>query len=365
MLALTNPYPNIVDVLCSQGYGIVSRSATEAVGGIEAGTRTSRNGFGRYTFDSWVSGQYIRLIRHDDYFDKDNIPYYKYIDFTWNADTATRSMAVQSGDVDVTFNLTATQLNHLNTVDGISVYGGPSISALGLFLNTQYEPLSDARVREAIALLIDRDAIVNLIYGGYTVKTETLVPQTSKYYRPPATDAVPDVARARELLAEAGYADGLTLNCMIVAKNANLAELIQTKLAEIGIILDISVVEFPVMMGTLATGEYQVYMTDLPSNDPARLLIRIDGRLSLAAAAGGCQYNSDVLNSFIDAALLEPEESARIDAYGNIQDYVRETYIIIGLCSEIRCTAFRSDLIGVGFDPSDFPDVSYIRPTGT
>ena len=364
VLALPNPYPNMVDILCSEGYGIISRSATEAVGGIEAGTRTTKIGFGRYTYDSWVSGQYIRLARHDAYWDTDKVPYYKYVDFTWNGDTATRSMAIQSGDADVTFNLTATQLNNMSTMDGISVYGGPSDSGLSLWMNCKNEALSDQRVREAISLLVDRDAVVNLIYGGYTLPTDTLVTQLSKYYSAPAQWPKRDAERAKALLAEAGYAGGLTFNCMIVAKNSNLAELLQSNLAEGGIDLDISPVEFPVMMGTLMGGEYEMYLTDLPGNDPARLLIRIDGRLPIPAAAGGAQYNDDALNAFIDTALYNPDEATRVAAYADIQNYVRQNHVQVGICSEICSAAFSSDLTGIGFCPSFFPDISNVRPIG-
>lgn len=364
ILATNNSFPNLLDILTGPSYGIISKSATEACGGMEAATRDTRCGFGPYTLESWESGQYVRLVRHDDYWDADNVPYYKHIDFTWNSDTATRSMAVQAGDVDVTFNLTATQLNEMKGTEGISVYGTSSDSALCFYMNCSQAPFDNEMVREAMALAVDREAIVNLVYNGYVSETETNFTQISQYYSAPEQRAEPDLEAAKQLLADAGYPDGFEVNCMIVAKNQNLAQLLQSQFEQIGVKINIQQVEFSAMMGNLMSGDYQTYITDVSSNDPARLLIRLDGRLELPQASGGCQFNDDELNALIDVADYEMDYDTRLQAYVDIQSFIREHHPLIGLCSEIFSAAYKTGLTGVTYDASAFPSVCRVRPAG-
>ncbi|MGI5971445.1 MAG: ABC transporter substrate-binding protein [Oscillospiraceae bacterium] len=362
VLALNKAVPTMVDQLTGPSYGIVDKSSVEAAGGIEASAKAATIGYGPYTFDSWVPGQYIRLVRHDDYWDADNVAYYKYIDFTWNADSSTRSMAIQSGDGDVTFNLSAMQLNNLSAVDGVSVYGTSADAVLCMYINCSAEPLDNELVRDAIDLALDRETLVQLCYGGLVEPCETSISPVNKYYSAPDNPSSCNIEAAKQLLAEAGYPDGIDIDMMFIQKNTSVAQMVQSQLEQAGIRLSIVQTEFIAMMGTVCSGDYQIYMTDISSDDMATLITRLDGRLSTQEAVGGCQFNDDGLNALIDIASYDLDEDERREALAGIQDFVREHHPLVGICCEIKSTAFRSDLVGVSFDVANFPDVSRVRP---
>lgn len=105
------------------------------------------------------------------------------------------------------------------------------------------EPLADVRVRQALNYAIDRDTVTAALLGDYGVATDTIVVEGGDGWSQEAADRYPyDPDAARELLADAGYADGFTLEVLSVhfAGIDLMAEAIKGQLAEVGVTLDIT-----------------------------------------------------------------------------------------------------------------------------
>ena len=78
-------------------------------------------GTGKYVFSEWVEGQYIKLVRNEDYWNQDELPYYQEVMLTFISDNTSRAMAVQSGDADVALNLGTTQVEGLEADSNVTV----------------------------------------------------------------------------------------------------------------------------------------------------------------------------------------------------------------------------------------------------
>ncbi|MCV0395847.1 MAG: ABC transporter substrate-binding protein [Rhizobiaceae bacterium] len=143
--------------------------------------------------------------------------------YTPIAEAATRVAALLSGEVDIVQDVPVQDIERLSSSDGIKVETGPENRVIYFGYRFGEEPLrssnvtdknpfNDPKVREAIHLAIDRDAIKQVVMRGQSIPTGVATPPFVNGWTP-ELDAYPatDVDRAKELLAEAGYPDGFTV----------------------------------------------------------------------------------------------------------------------------------------------------------
>lgn len=367
IIGLIDPYVTLVDKLCNDGFLTpISESAVETVGGLEAATRNPQIFTGPYIFDEWVDGQYIRLVRNDNYWNTDRHGYYKYIEYTFVPDAATRVMALQSGDVDVTVDLTSAQDSIVESSSNLVAANGVALSNELIYFNCSKAPFDDIRVRQAIWDLIDVNACIAVAQNGKAAPTEAFLSPASTVYRPRPVDFVREVNvdEAKQLLAEAGYADGFEVEILIEAVDSSLAELISSQLAEAGIKVNISPVESITIQQKISDGDYAMALTLSFHSDPARVLNRFDSRLFYTSAgAGGFFYESEELDEMVDRAKASFDDEERLDAYGDIQDFVIENTLCVGLYGNIRRHAMRADIENDTYNLPGNLLIAYLRPT--
>lgn len=341
---------------------LVSRSAVEAVGGEEAARHNAKIGTGQYTFVEWVDGSHITVERNENYWGE--LGYYKYIEFRFVSDAAARAMAVQSGEADVALSLSLSETVSLQSDANVSILKSYGDASKTLWMNCSDGPLADERVREAIRLLIDRDAFIAICTGGDGMPTYTNFSPKGIYYKDPPEgySTERDVERARQLLEEAGYGDGLTLNIFDNSTGRTFCELLQSQLAEGGIDLEIEIVEVAAGMSRMNSGEYELYSGAAYGYDPVRLLNRVDGRISTEVAGGGAQYNNDELNAIIDIARYDSDPDVRMQAYHDVQDFILEHTVCIGIFMDVTYNACRSDLTGATYTSDGYLFVNSLRP---
>mgnify|MGYP000125694620 FL=1 len=118
-----------------------------------------------------------------------------------------------------------------------------------MYLNSAYEPLSKTEVRQALCYAVDRDAINNFIFGGKShIIGSHMIPAMSKYYEPEAETVYSyDPEKAKELLADAGYADGFDLEITVpssYSQHVDSAQIIADELSQVGINVTLNQVEW-------------------------------------------------------------------------------------------------------------------------
>ncbi|RLP77523.1 ABC transporter substrate-binding protein [Mycetocola tolaasinivorans] len=164
------------------------------------------------------------------------------------SDAATRLSGLKSGEIDAGFVIDPSDLNQLKSVKTLRTGAVDSNRVQVLRFNRDNPALADKRVREAINYAIDKDAITKTIYGGLVKPARTEVLSSLYEGYDSVTKAWPfDLKKAKELLAEAGYANGLDLE-LSVPKGAYVgaelaAPVLQSQLAEAGIKLTLTVTD--------------------------------------------------------------------------------------------------------------------------
>ncbi len=208
---------------------------------------TNPIGTGPYRFADRVEGDRVILVRNEAYVGPDAV-YFDSVTFRFITDAAAQVAAVRAGDVDVFPNIGSPESVLAFEADPrFATMVGSTEGETVMALNWRRAPFDDPRVRQAIAHAIDRDAVVEGAMFGFGTPIGThFAPHHPAYLD--LTDLYPhDPARAAELLAEAGYADGLELEFMLPPPAAYArrgGEVIQAQLAEVGIDADLVPVEW-------------------------------------------------------------------------------------------------------------------------
>ena len=351
---------------CQDNYTILSKKTLEAMGGADntALYPTEGYGTGKYTFKEWVQGQYILLERNDNYWNKDDMPYYKYMKFVFVNDAAARAMAVESGDANVAMELPTSQGQIYEGNDAVTIHYMDTMMTGGIYLNCEHEGLNDPLVREAIWNLVDVNALNQLTGNGLGKICQTTISPYSIVYDPEPEGTVREVnvEKAKELLAQAGYADGLTLEMTCMAVQQPQCEIIQENLRQGGITVNLTVNETPTHFDLLRSGDYDMAITDLSPMYYTENLRLVDGRIGTDIVAGGCNYKDENFYPLLDAAYEAFDMDERIAAYKECQDYMKEHYVFIGTNTTVKMDLVTAGLTAPGLTGTGWEDFTQIRP---
>src|SRR5438874_1799866 len=205
---LKEPWPDFLTFYSSAtGAGwIVPKKYVEQVG--DDGFKKAPIGAGPYRFVSFTPGVELVLEAVDQYWRK--VPQVKRLVFRTIPDPSTRFAALKRGEIDVSYWMTASLGEELRRTPGLTLKPALANNSYWVYFVDQWDPKSpwhDRRVRLAANYAIDRQAINQAETLGYSRMTYSLIPSHFEFFwQPPAIPY--DRARAKQLLAEAGYPNG-------------------------------------------------------------------------------------------------------------------------------------------------------------
>ena len=361
IIGLSRVYNNLPEILGCTYYAVFSAKAFEEVGNDETKFAVDPVGSGPYKLESWTTGEKLVLVRNDDYWGE--LPYYKYIEFSFIADPVARANALEAGDVDIAFNMSTAQVEELQANEDLVVNVYEQNVGWPIWLTMKnYPPLQDENVRKAIFLAIDKDLLVQAAYAGYaTTAHSSVTGQASPYYYE-TESFTQDVETAKQLIADSGWsAEELTFTTYAVNGGGTAEyEVLKAQLAEIGITLNIETVDLTVMLEHSWAGEIAIGFGENDNWDVSRMLEFADSRIptSWNAYVG---EGEEELHALIDAAWAASDEE-RYDAYAEVQQWLTDHWVCTNLCDVMFPDAWSADLTGVVYDAHCWPNIYNVRP---
>jgi peptide/nickel transport system substrate-binding protein len=213
---------------------IVPKKYVESVG--EDGFKKAPIGAGPYKFVSFNPGVELVMEAFDGYWRK--TPTVKRLVWKVIPDETTRLAALKRGEVDIAYSIRGELAEDLRRTPGLTLKPVVINSPFWIYFADQWDPKSpwhDARVRQAVTLAMDRDGINQALTLGFSLINYSIVPKGYEYYwQPPKVPY--DPARARALLAEAGFRGGFDAGEYYCDSSySNLAEAVVNNLGEVGI----------------------------------------------------------------------------------------------------------------------------------
>ena len=233
---LKQPWPDFVNFYATAtGAGwIVPKKYVEKVG--DEGFKKAPIGAGPYRFTSFTPGVELVMEAFDGYWRKK--PTVKRFVLKVIADEATRLAALKRGEVDIVYSVRGALAEELRRTPSLQLVAPVLQSTFWVYFPEQWDPKSpwhNIRLREAVNLAIDRSAINQAETLGFSRLTNSIIPDIFElFWKPPAP--VHDPARAKRLLADAGYPAGLDVGDYYCdAAYANVAEAVLNDLRAVGI----------------------------------------------------------------------------------------------------------------------------------
>lgn len=299
---------------------------------IESGNDFNTNpvGTGPYKFITWEKGNYMSFEAFEDYFDESRAARIPNVRFVIIPEGSTRSMALESGQVDFVYETATTDIDRLKNTDGITVEEVASVENFSIFLNCMEPPFSDANLRNAISYALNREDIVQGALNGYATPSYSVV--SAGYAEYTNANAVSfDLDKAKEYLAAWG-GDPSTVTLNILCSNDTkvaIATIMMEQLSELGIKVDVETCDQATYLSAMTTPDICAaieswspanaftyvtrFHTDRHGNTPASLS---DAKMDEMVEKMRVCMDSDERSAIItDIILYADELNARIPIY--------------------------------------------------
>lgn len=288
-----------------------------AVGGIQSmasiqkyGQDIVRNpvGTGPYKLTSWVQGDKMVLERNPDYWGpKPNLDkiVVKYI-----ADESTRMASLQSGELDVIQNAPPARASEIKSSKDLQLISLPYAQSFWLGFNASNQYLKDAKVRQAIAMVIDRTSLVKDVTEGIArTATGFIPPELEPSTVKPLSG---DTAAAKKLLADAGYANGFTIDLWTpngtYLKDKEIAQAVQAPLKAIGVTANIKAIDYAAYADGMARHEAGLFVLGWAHTPSPDSFYR--GVFYSTSASNWSAYKNPNVDKLIDQAVSQPSVEA-------------------------------------------------------
>ncbi len=325
---LSRPDATFLHVLAINFASVVPKEAVEAAGG-DFGKKPV--GSGPFVLKDWTIGQKLLFERNKDYFVKD-VPHIDSFSVEVGQEPLVALLRLQKGEVDIAGDgiPPAKFLEIKNSADGAKmIVDGEQLHTGYVTLNTKVKPFDNVKVRQAMNMAINKDRITRILNGRATPANQPLPPLMPGYDKS-FTGYAYDVAKAKGLLAEAGFADGFST--VLYSTNTDpqprIAQAIQQDLAAVGVKAEIrALAQANVIAAGGTEGEAPMiwsggmaWIADFP--DPSNFYGPILG--CSGAVAGGWNWswycNADLDKRAIAAdSMSDPAKSAdRTAAWGKV-----------------------------------------------
>ncbi|MEA4920074.1 MAG: ABC transporter substrate-binding protein [Clostridiaceae bacterium] len=312
VLAMNYPYAPALQVLTGGRTWIGSKQAIEEMG--EDAYARNPVGTGPYVLDTWTTGASISLKANDTYWG--DAPKTSKLLFNIVAEPNSRVIALETGEADFAYYINGSDMERVNAISGYHIESGPSCKYYTVCLNMQNEKFSDPKVREALSLAIDMDALVDAGFDGTATVMQSCLPskvEGAKNVYGDGWEYNPE--KAKQLLQEAGVTNlSFELHIMPTAEFQKLAEIIQSFWQEIGVTTNI---EQSTVAAREAQGPWEASIRNGNATEVTGILIIYD-----SAFASRIGSNDAALDAMLLKLQQTYDEKDRLQQISDLQDYI-------------------------------------------
>ncbi|WP_059103129.1 glutathione ABC transporter substrate-binding protein [Shouchella shacheensis] len=364
---LEHPFAPLFNHLAHAGASILSEEQIEADYELmEEGSQPSSVinaepiGTGPFVYESWVSNESIALTRNDDYWG--DMPHFASVLFEIIPDEQTQVAELQAGGIDMMESTLPNQVAELEAAEGIDVIQQTGNAMFFLGLHTQKEPLDNTLVRQAIAHAIDKQEIISgVLEDNATEANSPLTPAVFGY-----DDSLNghefDPDRSRELLEEAGYADGFEIELWIDGdqQRQDIAVILENRLGDVGIEVDIQTMEWGTYVDQTTSGLHEMFLLSWTSStlDADQSMTPLFGEES---ALDRFFLEDDEFESMLQGARRETDEGEREAIYAEMQQWLEDEAPIVPFFYADNMFATRDTLANVHKLPNNLIDIPSIE----
>ena len=377
-ITLVEARPSFLSEITSAVFSVTNADVVRANGGTdatdaaetdEAGAYldSSSAGSGPYILELWEPQNRTELVRNENYWGEQ--PYFDRVIVINMPEAATQKAALEAGDIDVALDLSSDNVASLEGNDSINIYRGLSNWTHFIIMNTDEEksgPFANPKVQLAVRYALDYEGYKTL-WGGVTPGSNMWVGLFTAFGEDRAFSR--DLDKARELLAEAGYADGLEMNLEYpdwalggVSFSTN-AQKIQADLAEAGINVTLAPGELQVELEKYRSGLHSVgyWLWGPDILDPIDFTSFLPGG-KVATERNNWQLEDvpEDIQALIARARTASDPDERMEVYTALQEFNQQHGPFAPFVVPEQPSAYLANLEGYMFHPHWTLDVSIL-----
>ncbi|MDQ3514181.1 MAG: ABC transporter substrate-binding protein, partial [Chloroflexota bacterium] len=316
VLTLTEPDSSLLASLSGQSTIIIPREVVEENGDLSQ----VAVGTGPFVFVEYVPNTRIVLEKNPNFWEE-GLPYLDGMELIPISEDTSRTTAVVTGTVDFIEYAPLRDIEILESDENLVIAGSENTNIRFLGFNLTREPFNDLRVRQAIAMVIDREAVLGPTVFGRGEATQILFP-ANFWAALDAPVSPPDIEGARALLAEAGYPDGFSTTITSWSAYSflsNAAVVIQEQLNQIGIEAELNLVENSTMVDQVyVTKEFDMAVTGESAYvDPNTIVL---GNFGTGESGNFAGYSNPEVDALITQGIAATDQAARTEIYQQIQE---------------------------------------------
>ncbi|MDE4273379.1 ABC transporter substrate-binding protein [Phaeobacter gallaeciensis] len=360
VINLSNPHPALLLALSPALAPVLPKHVFDDGQDIKSHPMNSKPvGSGPFMLEEFKAGEAIVLKKNPNFF-LDGRPKLDEIIVRIIKDPSALLIAMENGEADMyPFMAGSQEIRRLEKADhlGVTAEGYAAVGPLNwLAFNTASPKLSDVRVRQAIAYAVDRDFITKALHRGVSTPQRGPIIESSPFFDEsiPAYDA--DLDKAKALMAEAGFADGMELTIDFIPgpkeQQQSIAEYMKSQLKKIGIAVTVRAApDFPTWAGRVGGHDFELTM-DIVFNwgDPVIGVHRTylsDNIRQGVIWSNTQQYANAKVDELLNAAAIESDPTKRKELYAEFQQIVAKDLPVYWINALPYHTAYDKKLMNV------------------
>lgn len=304
---------------------IVPKKVVEEVGNEEFNANPV--GTGPWKFVSWERGEQVTLESYPEYWR--DLPSIKTLHFQGIPENATRMAELQTGELEIATNVPTQLVPELEQSDDVAIMTVPSLRSFFVILNAQQPPFDDVRMRQAANYAIDKQLLIDGILDGYGRPLSQpfgpevfgFNPELEGYY-------TYDPEKAKSLMAEAGYADGVEVNFFGPSgrylKDVEVIQNIAAQLEEVGFKVNQNVLEYQAYFDTYIPKVSNELHMGFWSNANNTADANYNLALNIHSQGRGVYWNDPDVDKLIDEARQTVDRAKREETYHKVVKMIVE-----------------------------------------
>jgi peptide/nickel transport system substrate-binding protein len=312
---------------------------------------------------NWVRDDHILLERNDDYWG--SRPGLRQIYFRAVPDSVVRLTSLRRGECHIALALSPNDLEDVEADPDLTLVTKPSYSISYLGFDCTKPPMDDPNFRAALSWAIDRNYLVENVFHGAAVEAVQMIPPGMLGHFDDLPQHGFDPDRAREMLVDAGYGDGVNLFLDLYDAprpynpvGPEIGPSIQQMLGEVGVQTTIRVHEFGTYLDLLSQGETELshrgWVTD--NGDPDNFYWT-----HLGAEDNNSHFHDDELSELMLAAAREVDESRREELYRAVAERVHNLSPMVFLNHGLEIAAMRKEVQDFVLHPTGVHHLERVR----
>ncbi len=362
----SEPFAPFLYSLAWPGAAIIAPSGID-----EEGNVLEPIGTGPYKRTEWVTGEKLILEKNKDYWNGE--PILEKITLKNIPDATTRMLALEAGEIDMIIDTGGVLPEHvamLETNPEVDILTIDGAVPHYMSINTTKAPFDDVNVRKAVMYAINPENIINYALEGYGKVMQSITPHSeSAWMHPEPLFEYNNQDEANRLLKEAGWEDsnedgvlekdGKDFNITFLLATGligrwpylTIAEIVQEQLGEIGITVEIKVVETGLWKEKLVEGDADLSIRPWAGISPQTRLqawLHSEGGQNIAM---GINLNNSEIDNLIDKALATTDESKAKELLYEVQEMAAKEVSVIPIYDEVLINAVRNNVEGYKLHP--------------